>query len=56
MFEPAAKAQQARDNFKSVRIKSVAVDVLCQRDVVIRVERWQKIETLKHEADFVPAQ
>src|SRR5207245_10288554 len=42
--------------FEAVRIESVAVNVLGDGDIALGRERGQQIETLKDEADFVPAE
>ena len=55
-FRRPAQAEQVGDDFETVRIESISVDVLGERDVVIRVESGKQIEALKYEADFVAAQ
>jgi hypothetical protein len=39
-----------------MRIESISVDMLCQSDVVVRVESGEQIETLKDKTNFVTAQ
>ncbi len=56
VIQAALEAQQVGDDFEAVRIETISVDVLGERDVVIGVESGQKIEALKYEADFVAAQ
>ena len=56
VLQTPADSEKIGDNFEAVRIESVSANVLGEDDVVVGVERGQKVEALKNEADFVAAQ
>ena len=56
VFQACADAEQIGNDLEAVWIESICVNVLRESDVVVGVERGQKIEALKDEADFVAAQ
>src|SRR5579864_6427519 len=56
MMQAVAESQHFRDNFKAMRIESIAVNVLGDGDIAVGVKRGQEIETLENKADFVAAQ
>ena len=54
-FRLSVDSQELGDGVETVRIESIPVDVLGERDIVVRVECRQQIEALKYEAHFVAA-
>src|SRR5277367_72156 len=56
MMQAIAEAQHFCDNLKPVRIESVSVNVLCDGDIAVSIERGQEVKSLKHKTNFVAAQ
>ena len=56
VFQATAQAEKVGDNLEAMGIKSIAVDMLGESDVVIRIERGEQIKTLKNKTNFVTAQ
>ena len=55
MIQPAIKTQHLGDDLKPVRIESVSVNVLRNRDIALGRQRRQQIKSLKNKSDLVPA-
>jgi hypothetical protein len=56
VVKPVRKAQHASDNFKAMRIETIAVDMLGQGDIPAGIECGQQVEALEHKTNFVAAQ
>ena len=52
VLQAVGEAEHLGDDLKAVRIEAVAVNVLRDGDIAAGVERRQKVESLKYEADL----
>src|SRR5581483_5010752 len=55
VIQPPFQSEQLRHHLETVRIKTISVNVLRDRDVAFRSQRRQQIEALEHKADLVPS-
>ena len=56
VLQAVGEAEHLGDDLEPVRIEAIAVNMLRDGDIAAGVERRQKVEPLKYEADLMPPQ